>query len=90
MNSEREILQRVNTLEIELRHAREDLAKLESTAEKEIAKMDMEIKELERKVAYYDKMALKWGWFIMGIIAFGALVAGKADKLIDKLLGRVL
>ncbi len=62
-------------LRVEFRHMKEDL---QSTRE--------EVEELKRICSYYDKMALKWGGFMMGIMALGALLLAGADRLKDKLM----
>lgn len=80
MNSERDILQRINTLEIELRHAKEEMNKLD-------VRTGYEIKALKRQVAYYDKMTLKWGGFVMGVLTLGALIVAGAERVKEKVIG---
>lgn len=40
----------------------------------------------EKRLAYYDKMALKAGFFSMGFLCFGAALSMGFDKLKDKLI----
>lgn len=55
-----------------------------------LTKLEDEMQELERKVAYYDKMAAKWGGFIMGFLMLGTILAIGFDKAKDKILGWIL
>lgn len=75
MQLTQELLQRLTRLEAELQHTNDAL---------ETAQTDL--KELEKKMSYYDKMALKWGGACMGAIAFGALVGGHIDNLREKIV----
>ncbi len=52
----------------------------------ELEQAKEEIHELEKRVSYYDKMALKWGGACMGILAFGAIIGGHFDKVKEKIL----
>lgn len=58
-----------------------------TTLEIELYHTQLEVAELEKKVSYYDKMAVKWGGACMGAMAIGALVSGSFDKLREKLIG---
>ncbi|OWK42077.1 hypothetical protein [Fimbriiglobus ruber] len=44
-----------------------------------------EVKVLEEKLEYYDRLALKWGGACMGAVALGALISGHFDKICEKL-----
>lgn len=44
----------------------------------------------EKRLQYYDKMALKAGFFSMGFLCFGAAISMGADKLKDKIIGWLL
>lgn len=65
-------------------------AKELAEAMEELAAEQGEREKLAERLDYYDKMALKWGWFIMGILALAAMIAAGVDKLKDKLIDRVL
>lgn len=78
-----DIAERVRTLEVLLQNEREDRSKME-------AELKKDLEEVQTKLAYYDKMALKWGFFCLGIFTFGAMVWAGADKIKDKLLDRLL
>ncbi len=54
--------------------------------ESEFKQAEVDIEALKIKVAYYDKMALKWGGACMGILVFGAVVGGHFDKLKEKII----
>jgi hypothetical protein len=61
---------------------------------KEIKK-DMEdalerLKKAENRLVYYDKMALKAGFFSMGFLCFGAALSMGFDRLKDKLIAWLL
>lgn len=98
MSTDAEILQRLKALEIELQHERYDRLETEKAYKAEIAglkaelvaakaEMKAENAALEKKLSYYDKMALKWGGFCLGFLTFGAFLWAGVDKLKDKVLG---
>lgn len=64
---------------------REILQRL-SHLEGEVKEAEQKIGKLEEKLSYYDRMALKWGGFCMGMLTFGALISGHFDKLKEKVL----
>lgn len=71
-----DIKDRVLVLEIQLGQTKIELKQAEE-----------KIEELEQKISYYDKMALKWGGACMGILVFGAMVGGQFDKIKEKIIG---
>ena len=68
---------------------REVLERL-SALEYEMEHMTKEVERLEVKVAYYDRMAIKWGWFVMGMLTLGAMIAAGFDKVKEKLISLFL
>ncbi len=70
-----DIFQRLTKLESELGDTKDELKDVK-----------FELNLLEQKMTYYDKVALKWGGAIMGILMFGAFVGGHLDKLKGKLI----
>lgn len=78
-----DLAERVKALEIQRENDRQQCDEMEVRLQGEIA-------ELKKKVAYYDKMALKWGSFLMGVLFLGALLASGIDKLKDKIIAAVL
>lgn len=48
------------------------------------------ISALEKKVSYYDRMALKYGGALIAVLVIGAMVGGHVEKLKEKLLEWVL
>lgn len=58
--------------------------------EKGHASNEAKIKELEKKLGYYDRMALKWGSLCIGFVSFGALASMGFDRLKEKLLHLIM
>jgi hypothetical protein len=55
----------------------------------ELAQLREEVDELEKKVSYYDRLALKWGGACMGAIVIGALISSQFQKIFEKILAVV-
>jgi hypothetical protein len=55
----------------------------------ELSQLRKELDELEVKVSYYDRLALKWGGACMGMIALGAIISNHLQKLFEKLFGLI-
>jgi hypothetical protein len=79
MSEEREILQRVTRLETQLLNEQKE-------REREVSELKAEVAELEKKLNYYDKAALKWGGFCMGMIVLGGFIWAGVDKVVDKVI----
>ena len=54
--------------------------------ERQISTLQADLTDLQIKLAYYDRMALKWGYLAMGALTIAALATMGADKLKDKIL----
>lgn len=68
---------------VELKFKMQELEKDMSVATKRIG-------DTEKRLQYYDKMALKAGFFSMGFLCFGAALAMGFDKLKDKIIHWIL
>jgi len=51
----------------------------------ELEETKAELKEMEVKMAYYDRLALKWGGACMGALALGAAISGHFEKICNKI-----
>lgn len=71
---------------IDIEHRLTDLESFKESADEEILTLRQEIKDLEKKVAHYDKMALRWGGFAMGALCFSACISMSLDKLREKII----
>lgn len=52
---------------------------------KDLAASEAKVKDLEKRLGYYDKLALKYGSACLGALALGALLGGGLDKIKDKI-----
>lgn len=52
----------------------------------ELEQLRKDFDDLEEKVSYYDRLALKWGGACMGAIVIGALISSNVQKLCQKIL----
>ncbi len=48
------------------------------------------IAQHEKKLSYYDRNAIKWGSFCLGMLSFGAVMTMGFDKLKEKILHWVM
>lgn len=55
-----------------------------------IANLETRLQTAEKRLTYYDKMALKAGFFSMGFLCFGAALMMGADKIKDKIIHWIL
>lgn len=71
----------------------EDKIKLEyriKDLEENLADTLKRLEIAEKRLMYYDKMALKAGFFSMGFLCFGAALSMGFDKLKDKIISLIL
>lgn len=54
--------------------------------EAEMLELKADLKAASDRLAYYDRFALKWGGFLLGITALGAALAAGVDKVKEKIL----
>ncbi len=74
------------SIETRVAHLEANFASEKALLEGEISELRDEIKSLKARLSYYDKMALKWGGFAIGILSVAAAIGLGADKLKDKLV----
>lgn len=75
MGEPRDLRERLVALEEKQRHT-----------EDELRKVNAKLATAEGRIAYYDRFALKWGGFLMGMTALGAVLASGVEKVKEKML----
>lgn len=57
-----------------------------ATLEEKERQSEKRLNELEIVMAYYNKLALKWGAGCIAILTTGAVIGGHFDKLKEKII----
>ena len=63
-----------------------DLLQRVTRLEIQLQNANEKVEALQERVGYYDKMALKWGSFCLGMVFLGGLLWAGVDKLKDRIL----
>ena len=78
------------SIETRLATLEANFANEKETLEKELHDVHEELAEVKKKLAYYDRMALRWGSIAIGALTIGAFAAMGFEKAKDKIIGWVL
>jgi len=89
-NQPLDMLERITKLEVRLEGLTAESHRVVEALNTELHKANAKIDELSTKCSYYDKAALKYGSFVMGVVTLGALLTMGLDKAKEKLLGAIL
>ena len=82
MSIERDVLKRLTALEADNGESHRSLAR----ANARIDAAEKHIEGLNIWRSYCDRLALKWGSFLMGVLALGAVISMGLEKTKDKIL----